>query len=523
MFHYGERGFYPLIIILIILTLCGLFMFILECIIYHKSRINLIEVEQNPFDIDINVFSSFNFSYSTNNTYYPKIDNLGNTGKLLYNCYNGICTQFVKKECPERQCDDSGCKIVYIDCSYEIETIYSKCSNECRAQPNSTTCNSCDRYDFSSNKGKCNIKNNDEYSESKSCHADNLILNWRGKRYSSYYLNKTYSYLNNTILFNETCPDNTIMCGIIDSFNNKLCIPYGNDCPLNNIKVIPGIDVDPYENYVIIGNNTIIFSNKNETGKIIEGIYADSDLMIKYNDCEIIDTNKISEFINDNEKLYRDSLNNYDPYKDVNVDHRGKSYLRWCTKNNGKGINLTEIRENKKRLEYNISVNLKTIPQTKTYFKNSFVSSLFAFIYLFFVMGFYFINIVSEIMENPYCIICIACFISNIELLNGIYFTLLMIPYIILNAISQYLKVTLIKDNLLTASKFANPESNIMKTLITLNNFYFWGIISFYIILLIIIIYGGIITIVNIAKNDYDYIEIPKNKKINIELKKDEI
>ena len=49
-----------------------------------------------------------------------------------------------------------------------------------------------------------------------------------------------------------------------------------------------------------MNDNTIFYcTNQNETnGAIVEALYADSDLLIKYDtECEIIDTNTIKDFI----------------------------------------------------------------------------------------------------------------------------------------------------------------------------------------------------------------------------------
>ena len=158
--------------------------------------------------------------------------------------------------------------------------------------------------------------------------------------------------MNNVVLSNETCSYKMKMCGIIDEFGNKLCLPEEDECPLNYIEVIPEVinTTNITEKYIIFDNKTILFSNKKVEGKIIEGLYADSDLMLQYNDgCQILDTDTISNFINGNKLLYRDSLeNDYNPYKDINVDNKGKSYLKWC---NGKGLDLNKLREKKKFVE----------------------------------------------------------------------------------------------------------------------------------------------------------------------------
>ena len=436
MFHPEDNGFYPLLIILSILSLLVLAMFILESFIFNKSIHSLDNLEENYFDIKIKTLKSFNFTTTLDNMYSPNKANLGTAGTVMYDCYNGICIKKVIKYCPERRQDEDGNWYTeYVDCSYDIEDFYLDCSRYCREHQNSETCSNCSGRDFTSEEGRCERNTNDNYQTEKSCHADNLILNWKGKQYISVETNLNFSYLKNVVLSNETCPYNYKLCGIIDKFNNKLCIPYYYECPLNNLEIIPGIPENISNvtySYVIIDNNTIKIDNKNENGKIIEGLYADSDLMLQYNeDCELIDEDKISSFIKDNKYLYRDVLEN-DPYTDVNIDRHGKSYLKWCTQNSGKGNSLLDLRENLLKYQYNISINEGTLDQTKTYFKNAFVSIFFAFFYYFCFAVFYLISLISEMNGNPNCIICVSCFISDYDLLNGIYFTLSLIPYIIL-------------------------------------------------------------------------------------------
>ena len=514
MFHPEDNGFYPLLIILSILSLLVLAMFILESVIFNKSIHSLDNLEENYLDINIKALKSFNFTTTLDNIYSPNKDNLGTAGTVMYDCYNGICIKKVTKYCYERKQDSEGNWYTEeVDCSYNIEDFSFDCSRYCREHQNSETCSNCPG---TSEEGRCERNTNDNYQTEKSCHADNLILNWKGKQYIS-ETKSHFTYLKNVILPNETCPYNYKLCGIVDKFNNKLCISYYDDCPLNNLEIIPGIPENISNatySFVIIDNNTIKIDNKNENGKIIEGLYADSDLMIQYNeDCELIDEDKISSFIQDNKYLYRDVLEN-DPYTDVNIDRHGKSYLKWCTQNSGKGNSLLDLRENLFKYQYNISINEGTLNQTKTYFKNAFVPIFFAFFYYFCFAVFYVISLISEIYGNPICIICSSCFISDYDLLNGIYFTLSLIPYIILTEIGKYVKIYFIKDNLLMASKYANPDSNIMKTLISLNTAFYWGTNVIYLILLFIIIYGAIIQFSFNKKGFNDYIS-QQNKNEN--------
>ena len=44
----------------------------------------------------------------------------------------------------------------------------------------------------------------------------------------------TYSdYLKNSVNKNENCKEGFKQCGILDSFNNKLCLPIKKKCPIN--------------------------------------------------------------------------------------------------------------------------------------------------------------------------------------------------------------------------------------------------------------------------------------------------
>ena len=43
---------------------------------------------------------------------------------------------------------------------------------------------------------------------------------------------------------------------------------------------------------------------------------------------EILDTNKISELLEENQKLYQGLDLGFDPYKNKDIDKKGKSYLK---------------------------------------------------------------------------------------------------------------------------------------------------------------------------------------------------
>ena len=194
-------------------------------------------------------------------------------------------------------------------------------------------------------KSSCSHVDSDYYSSSFYCKADNLILNWK-----NYYCKKSiiqFNYLDNAVPSNEDCPYNTRSCGILDEYGNKLCIAKGYSCPINYVTLNSSDRNYTYNSYTIDGV-TIYYTNEAvNDGKILGGFYVDSDLMINYNigDCQIITTGKISELLNSHmNKLYRKSLT-FNPYKDKNIDNKGKAYLKWCIPGVGMERNITLIKE----------------------------------------------------------------------------------------------------------------------------------------------------------------------------------
>lgn len=104
---------------------------------------------------------------------------------------------------------------------------------------------------------------NDGYNSSKSCKADNLILNWKGFHYQRINASKTnYTFLNNSIKKSESCKKGFKKCGILDELENILCIPDNESCPINYIKFSKDMENSSY-NYAEIGEEKkIYFSNE---------------------------------------------------------------------------------------------------------------------------------------------------------------------------------------------------------------------------------------------------------------------
>ena len=106
------------------------------------------------------------------------------------------------------------------------------------------------------------------------------------------FFNKYFMYYKNTILYgkrnylysyedlltfnyviekNKECPINMKQCGIIDSFDNILCLDKSDICPLNNITIIQESD----KKGIKLGDSTYLyFTNEAENNKTIADLYV---------------------------------------------------------------------------------------------------------------------------------------------------------------------------------------------------------------------------------------------------------
>ena len=80
------------------------------------------------------------------------------------------------------------------------------------------------------------------------------------------------SYLDFTIVASaDSCPSTMRICGIIDSLNNKLCIPTATKCPINKIQILQNSDPMPsdfqYTTIAMNNNNKLIYTTDNVSGK----------------------------------------------------------------------------------------------------------------------------------------------------------------------------------------------------------------------------------------------------------------
>ena len=365
--HY-QIAFIISIIILILWIISFFLSTIKYCLYIYKIK----KVEENNPFIDLSGIQNFSFVKAPSNEpeYNSQISNLGYTGELIFDCYKGICKYEPKSTSQIKECQNyKYCYTEKIEDKTYCNFFKYESSKQCR-ENYVAKCNACYKYyDYSYINCTCsNRSDTNYYSYLDSCYADNIIYNWKNLTYNRN--NQTFSnfnYSNNAFPSNEKCPSNMHQCGILDEFGNKLCYPIENECPINYITLNSSDKNYSYNEYTIDGVK-IYYTNKAiEDGKVLGGFYVDSDLMIKYNigECQIIDTSKISDLLNSQKnKLYRNNLK-FDPYKDENIDKKGKAYLKWCIPGVGKERNITLVKQLTKDYELNRTINKNIIDYTK--------------------------------------------------------------------------------------------------------------------------------------------------------------
>ena len=309
--------------------------------------------EHFPPDVSINGLESFNFIEDKTIPEIP-LSGLGSTGNVILTCYAGTCTEEIEHKQTETNCDEDYdlCRDVEESWTEYRKVIEHYCSKQC--------------FDIGGSKCQCNepyktygtCEKNFYYEKGMVCQVDNIIYFWKGKKYSS-YLSDSYSYLDNVIFKDEKCREGTKNCGIIDSNGNELCISSNLKCPINYIS-----EKKLSKDYtsVLIGNKTFYYGNDDTTKrKIIKELVVDSDISLnKDNDKkDILDEYTISGLLEDNKNLYKNMRLGYDPYKEKDIDSKGKSYLRISYTDNN--ANLTALREKKDLLIFNKTINKKVL------------------------------------------------------------------------------------------------------------------------------------------------------------------
>ena len=366
--HY-QIAFIISIIILILWIISFFFSTLKYCLYIYK----IIKVEENNPFIDLSGIQNFSFVKAPSNEpeYNSQISNLGYTGELIFDCYKGICKYDPKSTSQIKDCENfKFCYTEKIEDKTYCNYFEHERSKQCRKNYGAK-CNSCIKYSgYSYIDCTCSNRSHTNYfSYFDSCNADNIIYNWKNLTYNRN--NQTFSnfnYSNNAFPSNEKCPSNMHQCGILDEFGNKLCYPIGYDCPINYITLNSSDKKYNYKEYIVDGVKIYYTNEAIEDGKILGGFYVDSDLMIKYNigEWQIIATSNISELLNSQKnKLYRNSLN-FDPYKDENIDKKGKAYLKWCIPGVGKERNITLVKKLTEDYELNRTFNKNITDYTRS-------------------------------------------------------------------------------------------------------------------------------------------------------------
>ena len=245
-----------------ILILGYFFSFILSTIIFFIIHNNKLILEEHDPDIDLSGIKDISFnSYEYLIEYRSGMSNLGEAGEPIFDCYTGYC-------------------FAWVDNDFEVleKVPYYDCSRNCRYYENKCDCSGVTRGEKF---WRCTYKENDKYTDDKSCYVHNLIFFWKEKLYErSKASNGLYSYLNSAVKANESCPEGTIMCGILDNLGNKLCYPSEIECPVNYItKDIKDDNISDYKELSINNNKYYYTNKKNETGKILGGLFADTDFI----------------------------------------------------------------------------------------------------------------------------------------------------------------------------------------------------------------------------------------------------
>ena len=270
-----------------------------------------------------------------------------------------------------------------------IEFAYYECSEYCSGR-SKYKCTCSDVY-LSEGFSGCSFKRNDKYSRDKYCYVYNLIFYWKEKLYRrdkviNENYDDSYSYINSAVKANESCPEERKMCGILDNLGNKLCYPSYYVCPINYItKDIKDDNISDYKELYINDTKYYYTNKKTETGKIIGGLFADTDLLPKYGeeDCEILQTDTISSFLESNDHyLYINSLN-FDPNYNSSIDEMGKAYLKWCVPGVGKNKNIDFIKKKKIEYDHNVTKNKNVIKPIKNKVDKYYFVTLPGYILIF--------------------------------------------------------------------------------------------------------------------------------------------
>ena len=374
-------------ILSLLIILLSIIQFILGINIVSKIKSKFKKRPEKYVDKIISGLKSFYFTEETSRPrYFPKEANLGLAGNLYLDCYTGSCSKNIKET--EWVCDsDDDCETIVT--FREQKDINEACSEECFELKGEYCNDKCSDY-YDSKNGVCSRNTNDNYDNKKVCFGDNIIYFWKGKKYNfESFQTKNCTYIDNAKLKNESCPDNTKNCGILDDNENKLCLPLDTECPINFIT-----ETKLKENYnyssTIIDNKTFYYgydNSINNSTKIIAGLYADSDISLNIEEEEYItlDIDTLSGFLKYNYILYRGLNLDYDPYNISNIDEKGKSYLK--VKYNSKNLDLVKLRKEQQQYLINKTMNEKVVGTVRKKFKSFYIMGMISYIFVILLLS----------------------------------------------------------------------------------------------------------------------------------------
>jgi len=170
------------------------------------------------------------------------------------------------------------------------------------------------------------------------------LFNWRRRKFcSKYYNQEEYSafgylyFLNNSVYENEDCKEGYQKCGKLDDKGNYLCIPEGEECPINDIIFseieLPNLLEENYT-YIYLDNIYVYYTNEKKDKPVIVKLKVSEKKVCQYkayhhtdypqyildNDIDKYDCKfKINGTIYDNSIESIDNRTKLDFYKDSNL------------------------------------------------------------------------------------------------------------------------------------------------------------------------------------------------------------
>ena len=504
MFGPNDKCLYLYVVILTMIFITCLFTLGLQYLSYDKSNKIIIFNYTNP-DITIQAIKEFDLKPNITIDYYKEnMSFLGLTGDIKLICYSGLCQKYLKKICERERCYSSSdseyffnvfnknkrrlssCETYTYNCSFIEKTPEFKCSEECATNRYSDYCDSCS-YKYDSKVGYCESFN--RYilytNDSIYCKPSNIIFFWKELYYEK--ISYEYSYANDAVLKNETCPDGKRPCGVLDIYGNKLCIPKNEKCPINYIKM-GNEPPDKVHSFVPIkvGNKTIYYSyDFVEDGRIIKGLYSDSDIEIKYNKiCSQLDTYNLSYFLNENKNIYKDVR-----YIPEYMKNNGNSYLYSCDYE-VKNLDLNQIKNDYKLYQFSQKFDIDIYGKLKDKLSNEFFCSFFGSIYLLVYLFFsIWAMIYGKLNRSSLC--CFWCFYnSNFDdndIFDFIIFFIFLIPYNVLSILSTVWSSINLND-LNESNKTPTIQSNLFDSLSLYHKLFILGNIAIYSLIFVLFI-----------------------------------